>query len=59
MSLSSKTHEIDVIEEYVTTILIPITTAIIRLQRETKIYYGELLPTLLIVQNKLDALKTT
>ena len=52
-----KTFEIEFIVEYIE-VLAPIATAIDRLQGEKESYFGELLPTLLSVDKKLDNLNT-
>lgn len=53
-----KTTELDFIQEYID-VLTPIAIAIDRLQGETDIFYGELLPTLLTVETKLQNLKNS
>jgi len=52
-----KSHELDFLEEYCEC-LGPIACAIDRLQGEKGCYYGHLLPTLLTVQNKLNAIES-
>ena len=55
--LPLKSVEVEFIEEYAC-VLAPIANAIDHLQGEEAIFYGHFLPTLLDVQNKLNALKS-